>query len=614
MHPDAEYQEANMNKFSLLLIFIAALTTGCSDSSDSLSMAPESASADTGSASGQLIAPPVQKRRNVAAPTDSVFTEVASLSGTVEATQPFQAAQVYAMNVTKDILYMVYTQNGNYEAVNLMPGTYEVSVRKFGMTADSQSFEVKAGDKITANFSLVEGEAPAAQQALYGSPEGTVFVPFDELFPPTGVGYQEVMESCLGCHPPSFFGQQSMPGVFWDSVVDRMIARGHIPTDTYNDQQKQNIASYLTANFGLDSVARSVPADFPLDEEALGRAQYIEYYMPLDPVLDANNPRRFVQEPHIDWDGNVWFTERTVPNRIGKLDPRTGNVTDYVLPDIQGDPHGLTVDSNGWVWWAETDGWHLGNLNPANGEITRISMDPENDGKIVGRGHTPYLDSSENVWFSTRDFILEGVDSDFDGIGKYDREAGGITLYMEPTADSRPYGLLVDVNDHIWTGLSRGCGVAKFDPITEEWSEYFVPGYDRCAVRRLGVNSDASTVWFGVYSDGKMARLDTASGQITLYDIPMFTSQPYDTWVDPDDKVWVSDGGQGGTLIHFDPDTEEFTYYPTAQFTDLPKLAIGSNGAVWYPARSARRGAVGVLYPDKYAMTTFAALPGHPPL
>lgn len=588
-----------MKKIILLSLLTVAIIAGCSDSVDTVTVPVDAASEAVIAATDSL-------SETIAAP----ISGTGSLSGTVEASIPFQGAQVYAMNIDKDILYMVYTENGNFEAVNMIPGTYEISIRKFGLTAPTQTVEILSGSSIVADFLMEEGDPPPAQQERFGT-AGTEFISMEELFPP-GTGYEYVEGSCLSCHNPTFFGQQSMPGVYWDGVVGRMVARGHIREGTFDTQQSSEIGAYLTSNFGLDSNPRAVPADFPMNEEALGRAQYIEYYLPLDPVLDAGNTRRRVQETDIDQNGNVWFTERSSPNRIGMLDPRTGEVTDYVLPDSEADPHGLNIDRFGKIWWAETDGFHLGVLDPETGEMTRFNMNG-GDEKIVGRGHTPYLDSKDNVWFSTRDFILDGVESDYDGIGVWNRETGEVSLYMEPRADSRPYGLLVDVNDMVWTGLSRGCGVSRFDPTTEEWTQFFspsqVPGEQPCNVRRLGVDSTGSTVWYGVYNGGKLGKIDVATGKIVEYDIPMFSSQPYDTWLDPQDKVWLTDGGQGGAIINFDPDSEEFTYYPTPQFSDFPKFRIAGDGVIWYPARSARRAAVGALYPDKDKMTSLAAQP-----
>ena len=84
-------------------------------------------------------------------------------------------------------------------------------------------------------------------------------------------------------------------------------------------------------------------------------------------------------------------------------------------------------------------------------------------------------------------------------------------------------------------------------------------------------------------------------------------SEPYDIWPDHEGCLWVSDGGQGGALMRFDPRTEKFTYFTAPQRTDQPKLQITREGAIWYNPRSSQKAAVGVLYPDVSKITTFAA-------
>ena len=76
---------------------------------------------------------------------------------------------------------------------------------------------------------------------------------------------------------------------------------------------------------------------------------------------------------------------------------------------------------------------------------------------------------------------------------------------------------------------------------------------------------------------------------------------------DPNDKVWITDGGLGGSLIQFDPLTKKSTFYPTPRTTDMPKLDITRDGAIWYTTRSNAQAAVGVLYPDASKMKDFAA-------
>src|SRR6058998_95018 len=58
----------------------------------------------------------------------SGLTGMATMTGSVSAGRPFKAAQVYIRNTDKRILYMVYTNAGQFRALGLFPGSYEVSV------------------------------------------------------------------------------------------------------------------------------------------------------------------------------------------------------------------------------------------------------------------------------------------------------------------------------------------------------------------------------------------------------------------------------------------------------------------------------------------------------
>jgi virginiamycin B lyase len=219
------------------------------------------------------------------------------------------------------------------------------------------------------------------------------------------------------------------------------------------------------------------------------------------------------------------------------------------------------------------------------------------DGSIKGgQGHTPITDSKQNVWFT----VIVG-----NRLGKWDRQTGQISLFEPPTPHSFPYGIVRDKQDNIYIAEFTGCKVAKFDVKAEKWTEY-TPLTDPCLMRRLGIDSKG-TIWYALFGGGKIGKVDTTTGKIVEYTLPMPFSMPYDIWPDPLDNIWTSDGGQGGTLIKFDPRTEKFIYYPTPQRTDQPKVEITRDGAIWYCPRSSEHGAVGVLYPDVTKITSLGA-------
>ncbi len=387
--------------------------------------------------------------------------------------------------------------------------------------------------------------------------------------------------------------------------VNTVRGTGMITPQMMSPEDRKAAVAYLAANFGPNAPRRSVKVeDYPTDEKALGRAEYIEYYLPLDPPTPDQNKGpagpmgrgRRAQEPHFDANGNVWYTDRGVPNRIGVVNPRTAEFKDYVLPVPTADPHGLTVDQQGHVWWSETTGLHLGRLDPKTNEMQRYDMNINGD-VTGGQGHTPVLDSHQDIWFS----MIIG-----NRIGKWSRAQQKIVaLYEPPTKNSYPYGIFVDKNDKIWFAEYAGCNITRFDPATEKFTE-FPPLTKPCQIRRLGMDQKG-IVWFGIYSHGKLGKLDPATGKVVEYKIPLAYSEPYDAWPDADGNVWVPDDGQGGTLMKFDPKTEKFTYYPAPQDGDMPKLAITREGAIWYTPRSSANAAVGVLYPDVAKMTTLAA-------
>ena len=65
---------------------------------------------------------------SASAAAQSELKGLASVSGSVTSPAPFKAAKVYFRNAARRMQYMVYTAGGKYQAVNLLPGNYEMRV------------------------------------------------------------------------------------------------------------------------------------------------------------------------------------------------------------------------------------------------------------------------------------------------------------------------------------------------------------------------------------------------------------------------------------------------------------------------------------------------------
>ena len=581
------------------------------------------------------------------------------LSGTVTASQAFTAAQVYIRNVDLGIVYMVYTNQGRYRAVALFPGNYEVSVSTKQLESDAQTVTISAGETAEVNLSLspLSGDAPqlvipAGRTAMESGRSGPFdYASYDEIYPP-GRGKEVAEQVCMVCHGENFFPTRPGSERQWMSWIDHMVGstlgeqdptaygQGLLSfrssTFRFGREDRDALLEYVVKNFGPDSKHRRVAIEkqTPIDEEALGKAMYIEYYLAVDGPNEGVNAEpwardrvgRYGQDPRFDSEGNVWLVDRGVPHRLVKLDPRTNEQREWLYPDPRNGNHEILIDPSGMIWLPE----HRGRQNTADKRLLgfnskteewtqQISMDPDN----VVRNPTKFLqslamDSKGNIYVG---WIMGGA------LSKWDRATGEVSVFRIPTPHAVPYGVVADKNDNIWIALWSGGKIVKFDTSNNSWTEFTTTTYP-AHTRRLNVDKD-NNIWWGIYSagkrDGKIVKLDQSTGKMTEWTIPQQNAEPYDVAPDPEGNIWAADVGQrvdgesGATLWRFNPRTEEFTFYPKPQrHADSPKIQVTRDGAVWYSPRGSREApAFGVLYPDMDKIDDLGAYyeygpPGYP--
>jgi len=558
-----------------------------------------------------------------------------TLSGSVTADQgQVIGFRVTVHNLNYSLWYTVFTNKGHYTVPQALPGRYEVTVLERGYQAPTLVVDLAPGESKTVDITVKNlatkpaGAQGAATEAMQSAMMGgnvspnTVWVnTFDELYPP-GPGRDLLKTDCTGCHGAQF-GTMHFTQAAFRAGIAVMTETG--PTDnpfvtnlghTYlTGAQKEEIAAYLAKNFGPGTPDKRIKVDPPpIDEDALAKAIYVSYDIPdnfprppfhgdkvgadmVDGVVPQDvyaSPSGFtatqiLHDPFIAPDG-IWYANPTA-NAIIHLDPKQLDPNRrYKVYPIKGHPytyaHGITMDTKGHLYWAEITGGQLGELDPATGKQIRHYM--PHPGAMLQVA----TDKDDNIWFG----MVKGPG----GVGKLDAKTRAIHQWQTPTPDNLIYGLAVSPKDGtVWgAGYSKG-QVTKFDPKTEEYTEYYAPS-SWGEIRRIGVDSKG-IVWFSEYVTGYLGSLDPATGKMTEYRIPAQGSNPYEVWPDKDDKIWISDQPQS-SLIKFDPDTKKFTFYPEPQLNwSLPKIEVEKNNTIWFGARFLPHITANHFHPNGYS-------------
>src|SRR2546425_6851338 len=232
-----------------------------------------------------------------------------NMTGTVNSSKPFKAAQVYIRNVDMRILYMVFTNAGQFRAVSLFPGNYEISATAKGFKSDVRKLTVKAGDNPKVNLSLQEvassnqAEANPLQnlETLASSRVNVSFDIYDNIYPP-GPGRDVAERTCIICHGENFLPSQPGSAAVWNARVDRMMGKANFDRAAnsyaegllsyraqqfrFSRQDREDLVAYMVKNFGPGAPPRNVRTvqETPLDEAKLGKAMFMEYYVPEDPA------------------------------------------------------------------------------------------------------------------------------------------------------------------------------------------------------------------------------------------------------------------------------------------------------------------------------------------
>ena len=183
--------------------------------------------------------------------------------------------------------------------------------------------------------------------------------------------------------------------------------------------------------------------------------------------LPASAPDANLNTATFDGDGVLWFTGQT--GFVGNLDPTTRAIEVVPAPRGPG-PYGITATPDGEIYFSSLAGSYLGAVDRSSGEVRVI--DPPTGGAGLRRA---WSDSSGRIWVSEW----------FAGqVGVYDPETEEWQEWPLPGDAPQAYAVFVDDTDAVWLTDFAANAIVRFDPDSESFSSF--PAESRPAeVRQL---------------------------------------------------------------------------------------------------------------------------------
>ena len=549
-----------------------------------------------------------------------------TLWGTITSTsgETLEGVTVSARSLGRNVTTSVFTDSdGEYYFPPLEAG------RSYKVWAQAQAFEAGRADVALSQTGARRDFTLAPEENFHNQLTGSQW--YAAL--PDGTREDRRMKevfraACMGCHPQNFTLISRFDEAGWRNIISVM-SRMHpyrygTPEAAANREPNpimvqfgDELAAWLAKVRGPGPSPMAFTPRRPTGDSTLMIAR--EYDTPepgfglpffndgstdwaLGPVDFMDESKHHAMNATVDHDGNVWMADMfNITRTVAKYDWRTGQATNFVVPEMPGGPpansHDIIVDDDGVVWFDMSSMGALGRIDPRTGTSNTIRP-PE--GSRVG----PWIgdDGRGGIWAA-------GAANDVKAM-RYDTTTREWTLFENPIPNASNYGMTGDGDGNGWwstanprDGLMKADlegGQATFVPVPEavnDRADLFTAeelaifgtrltfyGYGRpgaVAIRKPGADPQGATLWGCSWYGGGMVKLDTRSHVTTMYPFPPEHEDGncYETSVDKDGIVWLP-FTHGDAIARFDPDTDQWTSYflPTIGTKTHGLQAVTVNG------------------------------------
>jgi virginiamycin B lyase len=278
-------------------------------------------------------------------------------------------------------------------------------------------------------------------------------------------------------------------------------------------------------------------------------------------------------------DSETWgYPLKTLPRLKGRSTKVV--MTEYDLPRPTAMPHDVILDGDGMAWYSDFGHQYLGKLDPKTGKVTEYTVPTLKADYPPGMLDIE-LDKKGDLWIG---MMLQA------GIAKFDRKAETFTVYPLPQEINNPASqqamvmpLSSDVDGKVWMNSVGIPGVHRLELATMKF-ETFAPFKDmpRGTERSVyGIKADSkNNLFFMDFSSEFIGRIDAKTGQFTFFKTPTPNSNPRRGYMDPQDRLWFTEY-RAEKIAMFDTKTERFTEWSVPAYSWPYDVMPDKNGELW---------------------------------
>jgi len=261
--------------------------------------------------------------------------------------------------------------------------------------------------------------------------------------------------------------------------------------------------------------------------------------------------------------GEVWYAGQRA-GVAGRLDPATGQIERITLGKNSA-PQGVIIGPDGAPWFTDGGQNAIVRVDPATKEVNIWPLPPERMPTVYL--NTAAFDGRGRIWFTGQIGVY----------GRLDPKSGDMKVWDAPNGWG-PYGITATPKGDIWFVSLASSYLANVDIETGAATVYEPPTKDR-GTRRVWSDSKGR-MWISEWNTGNVSVYDPAAKTWRQWKLAGEEPHTYAVWVDPEDKVWLSEWG-ANAVVRFDPVTETFQSFPSDRPNAEVRQMLGRTGEAW---------------------------------